>query len=327
MERKRSFKVLMGLKIIIILLTVIILITDINFFSVIHARESEALPVIKYETYSSLKVSIFYFILIMTAINIIIINFEQFKQVMPYFLACTPIISIILLIFLIYNPHSIIITPTGWPPTHLDVIHTGAIFGIILLISVATDSILSLYTEGFLKKYLFYVGILFIALLTSDFIHESGHAFFVLISGGKITQFFPFPVMLGGEFNAGFVNYSKVPSSFEPLVLLGGEIFQWFILGITSVILYLRNPKKPLKLLLAILLILSILDFPLYVLNNSIGLPHWFLIGSTYGDLIMFSALTGFPFIILIIIAIIQLILGGILLYSLIYKQRDQFFN
>ena len=121
MERERSIRILMGFKIIIILLTIIILVTNINFFSVIHARASEWLPVTKYETYSSLEVSIFYFILIINASNIIIIKFEQFKQVKPYFLACTPIISIILLIFLLYTPHSIIITPTGWPPTDIDV--------------------------------------------------------------------------------------------------------------------------------------------------------------------------------------------------------------
>ncbi len=327
MEKERMFKILIGLKITIIVIALILVILNINVISVIHARESESLPVIKYETYTSMELSLFYFIIILAAINIILIIFKRFEQIRPYFFALTPIILIILLIFLNLNPHSIIINPTGWPPTQLDVLEIGAIFAIILQIFLAIDSIVMLYREGFLKKYFYFIVILIAAFLLSDLIHEGGHAFFILISGGNITQFYPFPVIMGGEFNAGFVSYSNVPSSFVPLVLLGGEIFQWLTLGIVTGILYLRKPKKPLKFLLAILLILSILDFPLYAINNSMGFPHWFLIGSTNGDIIMFSALTEFPLLILLIVAVIQLILGVLLLYYLIYKQRNHFFD
>ena len=70
------------------------------------------------------------------------------------------------------------------------------------------------------------------------------------------------------------------------------------------------------------LLFIGLLDFPLYVINNSIGLPHWFLIGGINGDLIMFSTLTGFPLWILIILACSQLLITGLIFYKFFLKNR-----
>ncbi|MFX1378681.1 MAG: hypothetical protein ACFFA4_06270 [Promethearchaeota archaeon] len=149
-------------------------------------------------------------------------------------------------------------------------------------------------------------GIVIGSLLLSELIHESGHAFFALISGGTITAFFPFPVIIGGEFTAGFVGYTNVPFYLEPLVLMGGEIFQW--MTILSILVYLYyKPKLRKNLFLLVLLLIALLDFPLYTLNNSIGLPHWFLIGSSNGDIIRFSVLIGFPLWIFIVLSCIQL--------------------
>ncbi|MHA2390437.1 MAG: hypothetical protein ACXAEX_00570 [Promethearchaeota archaeon] len=320
MEKDTLTKFLISLKICITLSALILVILNIDVISVIHARESESLPVLKYETYTSIELSIFYVIILLAVVNIALMLFEKFKRIKPYFVALTPIISILMSIILILNPHSIIINPTGWPPTQIDVLKIGTVFGLVLFVFLAIDSVLVLHREGFTKKYFSILAILIVAFLISDFIHESGHAFFILISGGNISKFYPFPVLMGGEFNAGYVGYANVPPNFEPIVLLGGEIFQWIVLGIVAGILYLRKPKKLLKILLMFLLIIAIMDFPLYTINNTVGLPHWFLIGSTHGDVIMFSTITGFPILILIILAFTQLIIGGILFYYLICR-------
>ena len=75
---------------------------------------------------------------------------------------------------------------------------------------------------------------------------------------------------------------------------------------------------------LTFLLIIAIFDFPLYTITNSVGLPHWFLIGSSHGDILMFSTLSGFPLFILMIIAVLQLIMGVVLIYYLIFKWKNQ---
>jgi len=155
-------------------------------------------------------------------------------------------------------------------------------------------------------KYLKIFGIIVGVLLISEFIHESGHAFFVIISGGNITAFYPFPVIIGGSFTAGFVGYTNVPMILEPLVLMGGEIFQWITILIIFTYLYFK-PKYQKSLFIRVLLLIALLDFPLYTINNSIGLPHWFLIGSSDGDVMRFSRLTGFPLWILIIFSCVQL--------------------
>ncbi|MFX0022225.1 MAG: hypothetical protein ACFE9S_07850 [Candidatus Hermodarchaeota archaeon] len=155
-------------------------------------------------------------------------------------------------------------------------------------------------------KYLKTLSVIVGALLLSEFIHESGHAFFTIISGGKVTAFFPFPVIIGGVFTAGFVGYTNVPPTLEPLVLMGGEIFQWITIVFILTYLYFKSKYRQ-NLFLLVLLLIALLDFPLYTINNSIGLPHWFIIGSNNGDVIRFSILTGFPLWILIIFSCVQL--------------------
>ena len=160
------------------------------------------------------------------------------------------------------------------------------------------------------------LGVIVGTLVLSEFIHETGHAFFVLISGGTITAFVPFPFIIGGQFTAGFVGYTNVSSNLEPLVLMGGEIFQWIAILFILARFYF-NPKYRKNLFLLVLLLVALLDFPLYTINNSIGLPHWFLIGSTNGDVMRFSLLTGFPLWILIILSCVQLSITFLIFYRL----------
>lgn len=309
------------LNIFFLILGIVLLLLNVDIISVIHARASESLPVEKYETYTSLNISILYILILLLIINLFSMKVQKLNALRPYIFSFTPLIIIILIFLLILNPHSMILNPSGWPPTRLDRIELGGVISMFFFFLVIINSLFQLYFEGFMKKYLIKLGIIVGALLLSDLIHESGHAIIAILSGGEITEFYPFPVLLGGEFAAGYVGFSNVPSNLIPLVLLGGEIFQWIIISILLIFLYIK-PKFKSNLFILTLLFIGLLDFPLYVLNNSIGLPHWFLIGGTNGDLIMFSAFTGFPLWILIILACTQLLITGLIFYKYILKNR-----
>ena len=125
-------------------------------------------------------------------------------------------------------------------------------------------------------------------------------------------------MLLGGEFTAGYVGFSNVPTNLIPLVILGGEIFQWISIGVILMFLYFK-PKYRRNIFIITLLVIAFLDFPLYVINNLIGLPHWFFLGSTKGDLMIFSTLTGFPLWVLFILAIVQILLMAVIFYFLIF--------
>jgi len=288
---------------------------------VIHAKASESLPVQVYETYSSIETSILFLLLILSIANLLSIRLRFLKPLKPYIISLTPIIAIISILLLILNPHSMILVPSGWPPTQLDKIELGGILTIILVNIFIASSFLQIYIEGNMVRYLKALGLIIGALLVSDFIHESGHAIIALFAGGEITEFYPFPVLLGGEFAAGYVGFSNVSTNLIPLVLLGGEIFQWITICTILIFLYFK-PKYRRNLFIITVLFMGMLDFPLYTINNSVGLPHWFLIGGTTGDIIMFSTLTKFPLWILIIAAIIQLLITGVIFYILFFKNR-----
>jgi hypothetical protein len=174
-----------------------------------------------------------------------------------------------------------------------------------------------------LLKYMKLSVVIVGVLLLSEFIHETGHAFFVIVSGGNITAFFPFPIVIGGSFTAGFVGYTNVPFFLEPLVLMGGEIFQWVTILIILTLFYF-HPKYQKSLFLLLLLLIALLDFPLYTINNSIGLPHWFVIGSNDGDVMRFSRLTGFPLWILIMFSCVQLSITYSIFIKLKIHQTEQ---
>lgn len=301
---------------------IIFLLLNLSIISVTHAKASESLPVEKFETYSSLNISLFYILIFLLIVNLLSIKVHKLKAFRPYVFSFTPIIILISIFLLILSPHSMILNPSGWPPTRLDSIELGGVILLALVSLVLINTLFQLYLEGFMKKYLITLGMVVGALLFSDLIHESGHAILALLSGGEITEFYPFPVLLGGEFAAGYVGFSNVPSNLVPLVLLGGEIFQWITIGILLIFLYFK-PKYRNNLFIATLLFIGLLDFPLYVINNSIGLPHWFFIGGINGDLIMFSILTGFPLWVLIILACVQLIITGLIFYKFFLKNRE----
>jgi hypothetical protein len=321
MEKKKLQKGIILSNIIILVIAIVLFILNLDFVSVIHAQASEWIPVIVYATYSSTEISLLYILIILTIVNLLLIIFRLLEQFRPYVLSLIPIIALISIILLFLNPHTIILTPEGWPPTILDNIQLGGFISIILFSIFILSSFLQLFIEEKLKKSLKVIGLIIGAILLSDFIHESGHAVMALLAGGEISEFYPFPVLLGREFAAGYVGFSNVPTNLIPLVLLGGEIFQWISICIILVFIYFK-PKYRKSVFIITLLTIALLDFPFYVINNTLGLPHWFLIGGINGDILIFSELTGFPLWAFIIIACVQLLITVLILYFFIFKSR-----
>ncbi|MFX1464061.1 MAG: hypothetical protein ACFFBF_13605 [Promethearchaeota archaeon] len=318
MEIERLKKIILYFNLVIMLFSIVILILNLNFVSVIYSW-SDSLPVITTKTYSTIEMSLFLIIIILIIVNALLISFNILKSVKPYIISIMPIISVILLIILIFNPHAVAINPSNRPPAQLGNIDVGGIIFMIISISFTASTITLLYLEGYLKTYFLSICLIIGALLLSDFIHEGGHALIALFSGGEITDFYPFPVLLGGEFTAGYVGCSNVPANLMPLVILGGEIFQWISICTILIFLYYK-PNYRRNIFILALLFVAFLDFPLYLINNLIGLPHWFFLGSTNGDLMIFSTLTSFPLWALFILAIIQLLLMVAIFYFLIFR-------
>ncbi|MFX1327675.1 MAG: hypothetical protein ACFE91_05955 [Promethearchaeota archaeon] len=318
MERERLKRILLYSILVIMSFSIVILVLNVNFISVIYSW-SDSLPVLTTKTYSAIEVSLLFVIIILTIVNALSISFDTLKPVKPYIISFTPFISVILLILLIFNPHAIAINPKNRPPVQLDNIEIGGIFFMILSISFTACTFTLLYLEGYMKPYFLSICLVIGALLLSDFIHEGGHALIAIFSGGKVIEFYPFPVLLGGEFTAGYVGFSDVPTNLVPLVILGGEIFQWISIGLILTFLYFK-PKYRKNIFILALLLIAFLDFPLYVINNLIGLPHWFFLGSTNGDLMIFSTLTGFPLWALFILALVQLLFFVVIFYFLIFR-------
>lgn len=323
MERNSLKSLVIYINIAILVIVITLFVLGLEVIRVIHAQASEWLPVQVYETYSTTETSLLYVLILLIVGNLLSIKIRYLEQYKPYIIFLTPIISIILITILILNPHTIILKPNGWPPTQLDNIDPGGIITIILFSLTIVSSFLQIYLEGFMKTYVITLGIIIGALLLSDFIHESGHAISALLAGGEITKFYPFPVLLGGEFAAGYVTVSNVPSNLIPLVLLGGEIFQWITICLLLFFFHTK-PKYRRNIFLNTLLIIAFLDYPLYVINNSIGLPHWFLIGGIKGDIILFSDLTNFPLWALIIIAFVQLGIMFLIFCILHFRSREK---
>ncbi|MFX0001834.1 MAG: hypothetical protein ACFE9Q_11905 [Candidatus Hodarchaeota archaeon] len=317
-EKLKNFVIYFN--IVILVFGIVFLLLNIDMISVVHAKAGELIPVEVYETYSTLETSLIYILILFTIVNMLSIKISYLKPLKPYIISLTPIVAILSILLFFLNPHTIILSPKGWPPTHFDYIEIGGTITIILFSGFIGLSIFQIYLEGIIKNYFITVGLILGGLLLSDFIHEGGHAIITLLAGGEINAFYPFPVLLGGEFAAGYVGFSNVPSNLTPLVTLGGEIFQWMVVSIILIILYFK-PKYRKNVFILTLLFIGLLDFPLYVINNSIGLPHWFLVGGTYGDIMKFSDLTGFPMWAFIILACVQLVITGLIFYKL-FKNR-----
>jgi hypothetical protein len=326
LENKKVKNWFLYINIAIIAIAFLFMLINLDIISVVHAQASESLPIVVFETYSALETSFLFLLLLLAILNILTIQFRYLKPLKSYIFSLVPFVAIMPIILLFFNPHTMILNPNGWPPTTFDRIELGGIIIVVLYSIFIAISIFQLYLERKIKSYLIILGSIIGGLLLSDLIHESGHAVITLLVGGQVEAFYPFPVLLGGEFNAGYVGFSNVPSNLIPLVLLGGEIFQWLSISSILIILYFK-PKYRKNAFLLTLLFIGLLDFPLYSINNSFGIPHWFLVGSSQGDIILISRLTDFPMWAFNIIACGQLVITGLIIYKLILINRRKLIN
>ena len=130
-----------------LIIDVILLTFNVENISVIHARASPLLPVVKYETYSSLEILSLYMIIVLTVINIVSIKFKKLLRVRRFIIIFTPLISAVSILVLLLNPHILIINPTGLPPTQLDILELGGIISIFLLTNLTINPFTNLWIE------------------------------------------------------------------------------------------------------------------------------------------------------------------------------------
>ncbi|MFX1378680.1 MAG: hypothetical protein ACFFA4_06265 [Promethearchaeota archaeon] len=125
----------------------ILLLLNIDNFSVIHAWASPSLPVMKYETYSSLEILYLYMLVVLAVINIISMRVDKLFRIRPFNYIFTLLVSTVFTLILFLNPHILIINPTGLPPTQLDALEVGGIISIILFANLIINNITSLWIE------------------------------------------------------------------------------------------------------------------------------------------------------------------------------------
>ncbi len=305
---------------LILILGIIFLILNFNFMYIKHNTWG-SLPVIIYVFYENSQVIPFYLLIFLSVINIITNLFVKIIKLRVLIYSIQSLIAFFSIILLFINPQFLILFPQGSTPTNLEYLEIGGYLYIISTLVFIGLTFHTLNRERYLKRYFQYTSLLIVALLLSSFIHENGHAFFVLISGGEITGYAPFPFLDWKNF-AGYVNFQNVPDEFYILVMMGGEIFQWVFIFLVGFILYFKKFNFWVNRFLIFLMIIAWLDFPLYSINNTFGLPHWFIFGSKTGDIVIVSSTIGLDMLYFNILAITQLIIGALIIYFKVIRKR-----
>lgn len=315
LETNMIKKLIFYLYLTLFVLTVIALIIDLNVISVIHSRSGQNLPVITEETYGFQGLSISYLLGLLIISNLILMKIEEYKRLRNIIVPLTTIVAFILLSVLFINPQVLILFPSGFPPTQLENVLIGGFLIIIISIGFMVNSILMIYQEGNFRPYLIALLSVILAALLAGFIHETGHLLFGVIGGGVVEAYIPLPTIRDGEFILGLVIINGIPTALQPLFLLGGEILQWITIALILIISY-KIPHLKQNIFLSFLLMICWLDFPLYTINNFFGIPHWFIVGESEGDIILLASLVGIDYWIFILLAIIQLVVGSIIVFK-----------
>lgn len=305
-----------------LILLISALICIILNFRMIHIAHSalNGLPVIIYVTYFTRDSIIFYIIIIFSTIVVFLVWLNK-RGFLLRILNLSQIFLYLIFLYLLYwTPHLTIVIPVSSAPAILEHIYEGGWIFIGLLILQISIAIFYIVMDKISKKYLIGLFFIFCGAFVAEFVHESGHAFFTYLSGGTVLEFIPFPIFRDGQWIAGLVVYAGVPAHLEPLVLLGSEILQWVLLAGISVILVLYPNLKYRSFFIGIF-IFAWLDFPLYTINNALGIPHWFFFGGVEGDVVRFCALTGFPLEVMIVFALVQIALGVVFLYKIVIRR------
>ncbi|NIQ06423.1 MAG: hypothetical protein GWO20_12075 [Candidatus Korarchaeota archaeon] len=120
------------------------LITNFDVVTVRHAKASEMLPVIKYTRYSTRETTLFYLILGLAVLPSVSSYLKTSSFVTRILLILTILLSGICIFLTLFNPHLILLSPTGLPPTKLDELHLGGVVAILLA------GLLGLFSAGLL---------------------------------------------------------------------------------------------------------------------------------------------------------------------------------
>ncbi|HUY00971.1 MAG TPA: hypothetical protein VMV49_15520 [Candidatus Deferrimicrobium sp.] len=278
------------------------------------------IPVIIFVTYRAQDLILFYFVICISSCALILLLIKKLKPVLKALFFVTPFAAGLLLLFMLLVPNVIIVVPVSTSQAFLDTINVGGWIFILIAVILVITSLSAIFSDKKLISYLILVILFVCGALTAEFIHESGHAIFVILSGGTVTEFVPIPWMVGGHWIAGYVSFTGVPENLVPLVMIGSEIFQWISLAILCPVLFF-HPKIKIRKYLICWFLFAWVDFPLYTINNALAIPHWFFFGGLNGDVLQFCNLTGFPLWVMIIFAILQLVLGSIFLYKILRKK------
>lgn len=303
-----------------IILSLVLLVLNFNFMYVLH-QPSGMLKIVFYVFYKNAQVLPFYLIISLAIINILSLLFINEQKIRIALFSIQPLISIISIIIIFINPQFLILFLQDVSLTRLEYLELGGYLYIALSLFFMGFILNEIRREGFIKKFSQYFSILIAVFFFSSFVHENGHAFFILISGGKITHYAPL-LFLDFKNFAGYVGYQGVPSDLLPLVMLGGEIFQWISILVIGLLLSFKRFNKWVKLFLSLALIFAWLDFPLYSINNTFGLPHWFILGSSSGDIINISNMLGINMLYFNLLALIQLGIGLLIIYIKVIRKR-----
>jgi len=316
--KKNKIGIICNLLFLFASITLVVL--NFNFVYILH-NTSGMLKIVFYELYSSMEVLSFYLIIILSLVDILVLIFVSRRKIRALILSIQPLIVFFSILLIFINPQFLILFLQGVSLTKFEYLEVGAYLYIALSLFFVIFIIYEIHREGYTKTYFQYLTLLIVTFFFSSFIHENGHAFFILITGGKITQYAPFPFLDFKNF-AGYISYQGVPSEFLPLVTIGGEIFQWISIGILGIILYIKKFSKWINYFLSLAIIVAWLDYPLYSLNNTFGLPHWFIFGSSSGDIIKFSNMLGIDIIFFNLLAIAQIIVGVVIIYYKVIRKR-----
>lgn len=303
-----------------IIFSSILLILNFDFMYVLH-QSSGMLKIVFYQLYNNVQLLPFYIIITGALINISSLLFVNKQKIRVAVLSIQPLVFIFSIIIIFINPQFLIPFLQGVSLTKLEYLELGGYFYILLSLFFTSFLIYEIQREGFLRKYLKFLSILIAVFFFSSFVHENGHAFFILITGGRITCYVPLPFLDFKNF-AGYVCFQGVPTEFLPLVMMGGEIFQWTSILLIGLVLKFKKFNKSVELFLSLAIIISWLDFPLYSINNTFGLPHWFIFGSSSGDIVNVSTMLGIDMFYFNLLAITQLTIGVIIIYYKIIRKR-----
>ena len=218
------------------------------------------------------------------------------------------------------------------------------IFWLNKLFSLNMDKIKNkLYMSKTTRKikliFLFFLSVVF-AWVFSTIWHESGHAFFGYVTGMRPFDFTPYPHFRNNELYIGYVDFKNfhVSDGLAALQNIGSEIFQ--VIGFFSCIFIYRRLRKegifPFsgkskfyvvfgEFFLKTYTLFAFLDWPLYAINYTLKLSHFFVFGGTWwdGDIYLFAKFAGIMnyYPIIVIIAVIWIIIAGGLILFVEYRQ------